>query len=221
MHRVIIALLSFALGGCLGVGMGKVAPGSRQIIREGGTWQNSSSRPGYQEWVTGSPEGSKGPIGGLIAGRFGVGSIAIGDRPVQPDAGVFDLRLELAYMFTSRLGASVSAGWKIVGAHDDDTDISRMGFPVKATLSVVPIAPFLLRFGGFIEPGSTSVDDTGSTGIGKGASVGVGLLVQFRAWHFVVGVDWEREWIADVATPTGPASYVSSAYLLDLWVIGW
>jgi len=221
MTRVLVALFVLAAGGgCLGLAMGNVAPGSRQIRRAGGSWQKSAT-PGYEEWVAGSDQGSKGPMGGLIAGRFGVGSISIGDRPVQRDAGVFDLRLELAYMFTSRVGASLSAGWKIVGAHEGDTDISRTGFPLAATFSVVPVPPFLLRFTGFVEPGATSVDDTGSTGLGKGAGIGAGLLVQFRAWHFVVGVDWEHEWIADVATPTGPASYVSSAYLLDLWVVGW
>ncbi len=219
--RMLVVLFALTLGGgCLGVAMGKVAPGSRQIIRAGGTWQNSASRPGYQEWVQGSDQGSKGPMGGLVAGRFGVGSIAIGDRRVQRDAGLFDLRLEIAYMFT-RVGASLSGAWRIVGAHSDGTDISRTGFPLRATLSVVPVQPLLLRFTGFVEPGSTSVDDTGSTGLGKGAAIGLGLQVQFRAWHFVVGVDWEHEWIGDVATPTGPASYKSSAYLLDLVVVGW
>ena len=124
-------------------------------------------------------------------------------------------------MFSSRVGASLSGGWKIVGAHEGDMDISRTGFPIAATLSVVPVHPFLLRFAGFVEPGATSVDDIGSTGVGKGISLGLGLQVQFRAWHFVVGVDWEREWIGEVATPMGPASYVSSAYLLDLIVVGW
>lgn len=60
-------------GGCVGVGVGKVAPGSRQILRAGGSWQDSSSRFGYQEWVQGSNQGSVGPFGGLVAGRFGVG----------------------------------------------------------------------------------------------------------------------------------------------------
>lgn len=87
-------------------------------------------------------------------------------------------------------------------------DISHTGFPLAATLSVVPVAPFLLRFTGFLEPGVTSIDDVGSTGTGKGAAIGVGIQMQFRAWHFVVGVDWENEWIADVATPTGQADRV-------------
>jgi hypothetical protein len=219
LSRALLVLVALAAGGCFGVASGRAVPGARQIYRPGGSWVDAGG--GYEKYQAGDPYGAKGPFGYVVAGRFGMGDVKIGDGPALEEAGQLDLRLEIGYSPHPRFGVAASAGWSLAGAHDADTDVSRMGFPVGLVANLVPFTPFIVRAGGFVRPGYITIDELGGKKLGFGAEAGCGVLMQFIAWHFVAMVDWQREWISEVETPTGNQTYVSDFVLLDIYVIGW
>ncbi len=218
--RGLSLVAAIAVSGCFGVGMGKVVPGAHPIKRAGGTWVDQGN--GYQQWV-GSRGDSGGDrrFGGVIAGRFGVGSLALGDRPAMTNGGALDLRLEVAYAATARVGLGAAVAWQTAGASGGGSTISRSGFPVTLFATAAPVRPFVVRAGGFVKPGTTLVDERATSGAGLGVVAGAGVNVEFIGWHFVAMVDWEREHVRDVITGRGTEGYRSDFYLLDICVIGW
>ncbi|MBK9072444.1 MAG: hypothetical protein IPL79_15800 [Myxococcales bacterium] len=215
--------------GCLGLAAGKVIPGGKVRHRDGNATSTTSSfssdrvetrttRTIYG--VRGEDVGG-GRYGGLVAGRFGIGEIQVGDRPTYRDAGVVDIRLEAQRALTSRVGVGASVGWQLEGATNEGSKVSRIGFPVTLIGSLVPLRPFVVRLGAVVQPGVTVVDEESTSGNSYAAMVGTGVVTQFRGWHFVAGVNWQKAWAGNVATPDGPEAYTSEMFLIDIWVVGW
>ncbi len=218
--RAVAVAVAVVAGGCFGVGMGKVVPGARPIKRAGGTWVDQGN--GYQRWVGSSGEsGGDRRFGGVIAGRFGIGSVTLGDRPAMTNGGALDVRLEVAYAAAARVGLGAAIAWQTVGASGGGSTVSRSGFPMTLFATFAPARPFVARAGGIAKPGHTLVDGVRTDGWGVGLVAGAGVNVQFIGWHFVAMVDWERESAGVVNTGRGAERYASDFYLLDVCVIGW
>ncbi len=224
-----IALLVALSSGCLGLAAGKVVPGAKIRHRDGNVSTTTSTfgsdgsetRTTTTRCCVKGEDAGGGSHGGLVAMRFGIGNIEVDDRPAFEDAGGFDARLEYHFSPVPRFGIGASVGWQIEGATREDDEVSRQGFPLMLIGSVVPLRPFIVRVAGIVQPSVTTVDEIATSGTSRGVMIGPGIATQFRGWHFVATVDWQKSWAGEVMTGTGLASYSSEMFLLDIWVVGW
>lgn len=104
-----------------------------------------------------------GRHGGVLAGRFGIGSIEVGDRPEYGNTGAVDLSLAYHYATVARFGIGASVGWQLEGGSRGDDTVGRTGCPLMLIGSIVPLRP--------ASPGSCSRAARPSTRSGPPARV--------------------------------------------------
>lgn len=216
LSRMILAAALLAATACTNIGIGKIAPGAPSRFRSGGQFGTQQMGGG---WYRMGPLGGAaqsvggGRYGAVAGGRIGLGTFHVGDTDLQGGGG--DARVMVLAEVLPFLGVGLSAGMSFESAKNDTVELSHRGYPIGLHLVSTPTKPFLIRLSGIAESGRTEMGGFTAEGMQYGGEVGLGILVGFRGWHFIILGDWKHLQGHELPAAVGSETVSSDMFLLD------
>lgn len=208
------------LSGC-GLGFGTPYPGAAQRYRE-----YYACRAVYGTTCVYHPTedrrsetGGGGQHGFVVGMGMGASFMRLGENDTG-DGMAIAVRGEYMYSLTRWLGVGVIGGLAMDFATVRELDVGQVSYPVGAQVSVVPIAPLLLRAGAGVAKGTVTVGDELETEIEtRELFAGAGMTVPFPGLHWVVLVEWRRRSTVDVMTGAGMEPYGADSLMFSMWQV--